>query len=92
MTASNFTTPSSAMIRCATIFLIYTLLLIAANGLRYLRWGGDGEAVQPEEGLGVGDCLGLLQTPQRQVSTLLGGVWVMRLLPFPQTPLFLFLL
>jgi hypothetical protein len=21
-----------------------------ANGLRYLRWGGDGEAVQPEKG------------------------------------------
>jgi hypothetical protein len=21
----------------------------AANGLRYLRWGGDGEAVQPEK-------------------------------------------
>jgi len=20
-----------------------------ANGLRYLRWGGDGEAVQPEK-------------------------------------------
>jgi len=24
--------------------------LKAANGLRYLRWGGDGEAVQPEKG------------------------------------------
>jgi hypothetical protein len=22
----------------------------AANGVRYLRWGGDGEAVQPEKG------------------------------------------
>jgi hypothetical protein len=21
----------------------------AVNGLRYLRWGGDGEAVQPEK-------------------------------------------
>jgi len=21
----------------------------ATNGLRYLRWGGDGEAVQPEK-------------------------------------------
>jgi len=28
-----------------------------ANGLRYLRWGGDGEAVQPEKGYGVGNCL-----------------------------------
>ncbi len=24
-----------------------------SNGLRYLRWGGDGEAVQPEKGSGV---------------------------------------
>ena len=23
---------------------------LAPNGLRYLRWGGDGEAVQPEKG------------------------------------------
>jgi hypothetical protein len=22
---------------------------LAPNGLRYLRWGGDGEAVQPEK-------------------------------------------
>ena len=22
---------------------------VRANGLRYLRWGGDGEAVQPEK-------------------------------------------
>ena len=28
------------------------------NGMRYLRWGGDGEAVQPEKGLGVENCLG----------------------------------
>ena len=25
-------------------------LALPANGLRYLRWGGDGEAVQPEKG------------------------------------------
>jgi hypothetical protein len=25
-------------------------LLVTPNGLRYLRWGGDGEAVQPEKG------------------------------------------
>jgi hypothetical protein len=25
------------------------LLQVLANGLRYLRWGGDGEAVQPEK-------------------------------------------
>jgi len=23
---------------------------LPANGMRYLRWGGDGEAVQPEKG------------------------------------------
>ena len=42
------------------------------NGLRYLRWGGDGEAVQPEKGYGVGKCLGCAQNPQRQVHALLG--------------------
>ena len=26
------------------------LMQVLANGLRYLRWGGDGEAVQPEKG------------------------------------------
>jgi hypothetical protein len=26
-----------------------TILDGRANGLRYLRWGGDGEAVQPEK-------------------------------------------
>jgi len=42
--------------------------------MRYLRWGGDGEAVQPEKGYGVGNCLGLRQNPQRQVHALLAGV------------------
>jgi hypothetical protein len=41
------------------------------NGLRYLRWGGDGEAVQPEKGYGVENCLRLPQNPQRQVHALL---------------------
>jgi hypothetical protein len=27
----------------------FTEALYLANGLRYLRWGGDGEAVQPEK-------------------------------------------
>jgi hypothetical protein len=33
------------------VFLFpFTLLCKGqANGLRYLRWGGDGEAVQPEK-------------------------------------------
>jgi len=31
------------------IFFINAYLL-PANGLRYLRWGGDGEAVRPEKG------------------------------------------
>jgi len=40
--------------------------------LRYLRWGGDGEAVQPEKCQGVENCLRFAQTPQRQVHALLG--------------------
>jgi hypothetical protein len=41
------------------------------NGLRYLRWGGDGEAVQLEKGKGVENCLRFAQNPQRQVHALL---------------------
>jgi len=44
------------------------------NGLRYLRWGGDGEAVQPEKSSGVGKCLRCAQNPQRQVPALLARV------------------
>ena len=43
----------------------------APNGLRYLRWGGDGEAVQLGKCLGVENCLRFAQTPQRQVHALL---------------------
>ena len=46
-----------------------------ANGLRYLRWGGDGEAVQPEKCSGVENCLGCAQNPQRQVHALLARVF-----------------
>ena len=42
--------------------------------MRYLRWGGDGEAVRPEKGQGVENCLRLPQNPQRQVHALLGAV------------------
>jgi hypothetical protein len=28
----------------------YKVIFCLPNGLRYLRWGGDGEAVQPEKG------------------------------------------
>jgi hypothetical protein len=28
---------------------VLNFLYQPANGLRYLRWGGDGEAVQPEK-------------------------------------------
>ncbi len=31
------------------IFLKVLFCKELPNGLRYLRWGGDGEAVQPEE-------------------------------------------
>ncbi len=54
----------------------------AANGLRYLRWGRDGEAVQLEKGSGVGNCLGCEHaahkggSPQRQVHALLGGLGI----------------
>ena len=30
-------------------FFMSLFLKEPANGLRYLRWGGDGEAVQPEK-------------------------------------------
>ena len=41
-----------------------------ADGLRYLRWGVDGEAVRPKM-IRRGDCLGCVQHPQRQVHALL---------------------
>jgi hypothetical protein len=41
------------------------------NGERYPRWGGDGEAVQPEKGQGVEKGLGCAQNPQRRVHVLL---------------------
>jgi len=43
------------------------------NGSRYLRCGGDGEAVQPEKCQGVGNCLKTAQNPQRQVHALLAS-------------------
>jgi hypothetical protein len=53
---------------CCSAFvtpLFIYLLAKPPNGLRYLRWGGDGEAVQPEKGSGVEKGLGLPQNPQR---------------------------
>jgi len=38
--------------------------MLAPNGLRYLRWGGDGEAVQLEKGWRV-----LRYLAQRSIST-----------------------
>jgi hypothetical protein len=43
------------------------------SGVRYLRWGGNGEAVQPEKCSGVGNCLKNVQNPQRRVLALLGA-------------------
>jgi hypothetical protein len=54
-------------------FFITLLCREQPNGLRYLRWGGDGEAVQPEKCSGVGNCLKNAQNPQRQVHALLAG-------------------
>ena len=53
-----------------------------ANGLRYLRCGGDGEAVQPEKGEGVGNCLRFAQNPQRQVHALLACFSVLKPIRF----------
>jgi len=39
--------------KTVTMFLIFIDTFLCKelpNGLRYLRWGGDGEAVQPEKG------------------------------------------
>jgi hypothetical protein len=55
------------------LLVMFSLLYGRANGLRYLRWGGDGEAVQPEKCSGVENCLRCAQNPQRQVHALLEG-------------------
>ena len=56
---------------------VFGFALGLANGMRYLRWGGDGEAVQPEKSSGVENCLGCAQNPQRQVHALLGSfLWI----------------
>jgi len=47
----------------------------ASNGLRYPRWGGDGEAVQPEKGWLRRKSRKMPQNPQRQVHALLGGFY-----------------
>jgi hypothetical protein len=39
------------------IFSIHLFPEEMPNGLRYLRWGGDGEAVQPEKCSGIENCL-----------------------------------
>jgi hypothetical protein len=51
--------------------IISEYFIEAPNGLRYLRWGRDGEAVQPEKCSGVENCLRFAQNPQRQVHALL---------------------
>ena len=35
---------------CDTKTVLLLFFDLPSNGLRYLRWGGDGEAVQPEKG------------------------------------------
>ena len=41
----------NAITLCFVVMIFATLLFSKEqpNGLRYLRWGGDGEAVQPEK-------------------------------------------
>ena len=59
------------------IFCIRLFIEEPPNGLRhrprrgYLRWGGDGEAVQLEKRKGIENCLEFTQNPQRQVHALL---------------------
>ena len=55
------------------------LTQVLTNGLRYLRWGGDGEAVQPDKCSGVENCLGCAQNPQRQVHALLGDAYAVQI-------------
>ena len=55
---------------------------MALNGLRYLRWGGDGEAVQPEKCSGVENCLRCAQNPQRQVHALLARFYYIYVLHY----------
>jgi len=56
---------------CDFLIPVYRFCMKPANGVRYLRWGGDGEAVQPEKASGAGNCLKMAQNPQRQVHALL---------------------
>jgi hypothetical protein len=59
---------------CDSKTALLLVFALPSNGLRYLRWGGDGEAVQPEKCRGVGNCLRLPQNPQRQVHALLARI------------------
>jgi len=51
--SKSFRTSHSRLLNrgnCVIVFSFFRLLRqVPANGLRYLRWGGDGEAVQPEK-------------------------------------------
>ena len=44
---------SSDLLSCVSegffLELMRQIIFLPPNGLRYLRWGGDGEAVQPEK-------------------------------------------
>jgi len=44
------------------------------NGLRYPRWGGDGEAVQPEKGRGVENAQKMVRIPSVGPFVLTHGV------------------
>ena len=64
-------------IRHCNAILVFIYLNEVPNGLRYLRWGGDGEAVQPEKCQGAESCLRCAQNPERQVHAVLGGALVL---------------
>jgi len=46
---TDFEFLNSTIKRTLRIKDVFGFALGLANGLRYLRWGGDGEAVQPEK-------------------------------------------
>ncbi|HEY9760070.1 MAG TPA: hypothetical protein V6C97_33245 [Oculatellaceae cyanobacterium] len=51
----------------------YILLIVPANGLRYLRWGGETAKPSTEKKVEAKKLPENAQTPQRRVHALLGA-------------------
>jgi hypothetical protein len=58
---------------CDSKTVLLLVFALPSNGLRYLRWGGGGEAVQTEKTNSVEKCLKMAPNPQRRVHALLEG-------------------